>query len=68
MSSLQAIRQAQEKFPYPRFEAQVLDYLRHLHVGLVKPDLVQVEEGRISIHGTELPECDSREMMRRMGL
>ncbi|KAH7138297.1 hypothetical protein B0J11DRAFT_11867 [Dendryphion nanum] len=68
ISSLQAIRQAQEKFPYPRFESQVLDYLRYLHAGLVKPDLVQVEEGRITIHGTELPEGDSREMIRRMGL
>ena len=59
---------AQDRFPYSNFEDSVISFLRHLHDGLVKPDLVQVEEGRITIHGNELPEVDSREMIRRMGL
>lgn len=62
------MQRAQARYPYPRFEADMLDFLRHLQDGLVKPDLVQVEEGRITIHGNELPEADSREMIRRMGL
>jgi hypothetical protein len=59
---------AQQRFPYTAFEAELLDFLKHLHGELVKPDLVQVEEGRITIHGNELAEADSREMIRRMGL
>jgi hypothetical protein len=59
---------ARDRFPYVAFEALLLDCLKYLHDGLVKPDLVQVEEGRISIHGNELPESDSLEMIRRMGL
>jgi hypothetical protein len=59
---------ARARFPYMDFEAQMLDFLTHLHEGIDKPDLVQVEEGKISIHGSELPEAASREMMRRMGL
>lgn len=59
---------AQHRYPYIAFEAQMLDFLMYLHDGLVKPDLVQVEEGRITIHGNELPEADSLEMIRRMGL
>jgi hypothetical protein len=47
---------------------RVLSYLEYLHDGLVKPDLAQVEEGRINIHGTELSKADSRDMIRRMGL
>lgn len=62
------MERAQERHPYAAFEQNVLAFLKHLHVGLVKPDLVQVEEGRITIHGNELPEADSREMIRRMGL
>lgn len=46
----------------------MLDFLKYLHDGIVKPDLVQVEEGRITLHGSELPEADSRDMIRRMGL
>jgi hypothetical protein len=59
---------AQHRHSYASFEDQVLDFLRDLHKNLVKPDLVQVEEGRIVIHGNELPEADSREMIRRIGL
>lgn len=47
---------------------RALSFLEHLHRGLVKPDLAQVEEGRINIDGNELSEADSREMIRRMGL
>ncbi|KAF2827490.1 hypothetical protein CC86DRAFT_211813 [Ophiobolus disseminans] len=67
-SSLQAIQVAQERHPYGAFEMRVLSYLEHLHGGLVKPDLAQVEEGRFNIDGHELSEADSREMIRRMGL
>ncbi|KAF2000434.1 hypothetical protein P154DRAFT_576111 [Amniculicola lignicola CBS 123094] len=67
-TTVQAMEAAQERFPYVEFEAQILSFLRTLHDGLVKPDLVQVEDGRISIHGSELPEADSREMIERMGL
>ena len=56
---LEAIQAAQERFPYVAFESQMLDFLEYLHDGLVKPDLIQVEERRISIHGNELPEADS---------
>ncbi|KAF2259985.1 hypothetical protein CC78DRAFT_42978 [Lojkania enalia] len=65
---LQAMRDAQNRFPYLEFESNVLDFLKYLHENLMKPDLVQVEEGRITIHGNELAEADSREMIRRMGL
>ncbi|CAN9306167.1 unnamed protein product [Alternaria alternata] len=67
-SSLQAIEAAQERHPYAAFEEQLLSFLRYLHDGLVKPDLAQVEEGRINIDGNELSEAESRAMIRRMGL
>jgi hypothetical protein len=59
---------AQDRFPYTAFEAQVIAFLSSLHEGWVKPDLVQVEQGRITIHGNDLPEDESREMIRRMRL
>ncbi|KAF2738334.1 hypothetical protein EJ04DRAFT_486712 [Polyplosphaeria fusca] len=65
---LQSIADTSERFPYLSFEATLMDFLKYLHDDLVKPDLVQVEEGRITIHGNELPEEDSKEMIRRMGL
>jgi hypothetical protein len=67
-TSLQAIQAAQSRHPYGVFEGRVLSFLEHLHGGLVKPDLAQVEEGRFNIDGNELSEADSREMVRRMGL
>lgn len=67
-SFLQAIQAAQERHPYAAFEMRVLSFLEYLHLGLIKPDLAQVEEGRINIDGHELSEADSREMIRRMGL
>jgi len=42
--------------------------LRHLHDSVDKPDLAQVEEGRIVIDGRQLSEQESREAMMRMGL
>ncbi|KAF2121858.1 hypothetical protein BDV96DRAFT_536822 [Lophiotrema nucula] len=65
---LQAMESAQQRHSYLAFEANLLEFLKYLHGDLVKPDLVQVEEGRITIHGNELPEPESREMIRRMGL
>ena len=67
-TSLQALEAAQRRHPYAAFEERLLSFLKHLHDGLVKPDLAQVEEGRINIDGTELSEADSRAMIQRMGL
>ncbi|KAF2868915.1 hypothetical protein BDV95DRAFT_498897 [Massariosphaeria phaeospora] len=67
-SFLKAMTHAQDRFPYAEFEQSMLSFLKYLHDGLVKPDLVQVEEGRINIHGDDLPEADTREMIRRMRL
>lgn len=67
-SYLQAMKRAQERHSYVEFERHMLSFLKYLHDGLTKPDLVQVEEGRITVHGTEIPESESREMIRRMGL
>jgi hypothetical protein len=67
-SNLQAIQRAQERHPYAAFEESLLSFLKYLHEGLVKPDLAQVEEGRINIDGNELSETESRAMIQRMGL
>ncbi|KAL5384770.1 hypothetical protein DPSP01_005207 [Paraphaeosphaeria sporulosa] len=67
-SFVQAMERAQELHPYEAFENSTIAFLEYLHDELIKPDLVQVEEGRVNIHGNELPESDSREMIRRMGL
>lgn len=67
-SSLQAIQDAQARHPYGAFEMRVLSFLEHLHHGVIKPDLAQVEEGRFNIDGQQLSEADSRDMIRRMGL
>jgi hypothetical protein len=67
-SYLRAIERAQERFPYLEFETNMLSFLKYLHDELVKPDLVQVEQGKINIDGTELPEAESKDMIRRMGL
>lgn len=59
---------AQERHSYADFENSLISFLKYLHDDLVKPDLVQVEEGRITVHGNELSENESRDMIRRMGL
>lgn len=59
---------AQERHSYVDFENSVIAFLKHLHDELVKPDLVQVEEGRVTLHGSELPHNDSQDMIRRMAL
>jgi hypothetical protein len=46
----------------------MLEFLGYIHSDLVKPDLVQVEQGRITIDGNDLSETESREMIRRMAL
>lgn len=68
VSSVMALEAAKRKFPYQAFEERLLCFLRDLHHGLVKPDLAQVEEGRINIDGNELSEEESRAMIQRMGL
>ncbi|KAF1977157.1 hypothetical protein BU23DRAFT_565297 [Bimuria novae-zelandiae CBS 107.79] len=67
-SFVQAMERAQERHSYVDFENSLISFLKYLHDGSVKPDLVQVEEGRITVDGNELPENESREMIRRMGL
>jgi hypothetical protein len=67
-SNLQAMQRAQERYPYAVFEGRLLSFLKYLHEGLIKPDLAQVEEGRINIDGNELSEAESRAMIQRMGL
>lgn len=67
-SSLQAIQAAQQRYPYAAFEDKLLAFLKFFHEGLVKPDLAQVEEGRINIDGSELSEAESRAMIQRMRL
>jgi hypothetical protein len=56
------------RHPYARFEGSLLSFLEHLHDSVAKPDLMQVEEGRINIDGEEFSRVDSREMINRMGL
>ncbi|KAF2851139.1 hypothetical protein T440DRAFT_467882 [Plenodomus tracheiphilus IPT5] len=67
-SWVQAMQRAQRKYSYPDFERRVVQFLASLHEGVIKPDLAQVEEGRINIDGWELSEAESREAIRRMGL
>ena len=62
------MERAKERHSYVEFENNLISFLKYLHDDLVKPDLVQIEEGRISLHGNELPESESREMIRRIGL
>lgn len=59
---------AQERHSYMDFEKNLIAFLKYLHDEQVKPDLVQVEEGRITVDGNELPERESRDMIRRIGL
>ncbi|CBX98326.1 predicted protein [Plenodomus lingam JN3] len=67
-SYAQAMQRAWLAHPYAPFEQRVLSFLQHLHEGVEKPDLAQVEEGRISIDGREFSEAESRAAMHRMGL
>ncbi|KAL6709504.1 hypothetical protein ACN47E_001439 [Coniothyrium glycines] len=67
-SFFHAFQRAQHQHPYSMFEDRMLSFLQSLHKGLVKPDLAQVEEGRINIDGNELTDVESRDMIRRMGL
>jgi hypothetical protein len=62
------MERARQRHPYRPFENRLLSFLKHLHDGLPKPDLVQVEEGRINIDGNEFSEEDSRKVIQRMGL
>jgi hypothetical protein len=45
-----------------------MSFLEYLHNDLIKPDLVQVAEGRINIDGNELSATESREMIERVKL
>ncbi|KAH9879879.1 hypothetical protein J1614_001903 [Plenodomus biglobosus] len=67
-SCTEALERARRNHAYPPFEQSVLAFLQALHEGVVKPDLAQVEEGRINIDGREFSEAESRAAIRRMGL
>ncbi|KAF3004941.1 hypothetical protein E8E13_007446 [Curvularia kusanoi] len=54
------------KHPYVTFEKNLLSFLQHLHDSVDKPDLMQVEEGRLNIDGNELSRAESREIIDRM--
>ena len=58
----------EDRYSYVKFEGNLIAFLQHLHDTVIKPDLVQVEEGRINIDDNELSEVDSREMIERMRL
>lgn len=58
------MQRAKEKFPISSFEKRVLMYLESLQTELPKPDLQQVEEGKID----GLSEEESREMLARMDI
>ncbi|KAI8939331.1 hypothetical protein NX059_003122 [Plenodomus lindquistii] len=64
----QSLTRAQSLHSYMAFEERLLAFLKYLHDGIVKPDLAQVEEGRLNIDGRELSEEESRAALRRMGL
>lgn len=58
------MKRAFRQFPPKQFELRVLQYLRSLHDMLPRPDLQQVEDGKIE----GLSEQESQAMLRRMGL
>ncbi|KAF3053525.1 hypothetical protein E8E11_011330 [Didymella keratinophila] len=62
------LRKGEDHYSYVEFESSLLSFLQHLHESATKPDIVQVEEGRISIDGNELSELESRDVINRMRL
>lgn len=62
------VQNGENRYSYMKFESSLLSFLQHLHESATKPDIVQVEEGRISIDGNELSETESRDVISRMRL
>lgn len=62
------LQNGEDRYSYVKFESSLLSFLQHLHESAVKPDIVQVEEGRINVDGNELSEVESKEVIRRMRL
>ncbi|KAF3047544.1 hypothetical protein E8E12_010205 [Didymella heteroderae] len=62
------LQNGEDLYSYVKFESSLLSFLQHLHQSATKPDIVQVEEGRISIDGNELSDLESREVINRMRL
>jgi hypothetical protein len=62
------LQNGEDRFSYVKFESSLLSFLHHLHESATKPDIVQVEEGRISIDGNELSELESKDVIKRMRL
>ncbi len=58
----------EEQHSYLQFEERLISFLKHLYDGVIKPDLVQVEIGRINIDGVELSGEKSRAAIARMEL
>ncbi|KZM22563.1 uncharacterized protein EKO05_0009706 [Ascochyta rabiei] len=68
VAAIRTFEKIEDDHSYIEFQENLLSFLQHLHDSTVKPDLVQVEEGRINIDGNELSEKESRDMIRRMRL
>ncbi|KAF2629948.1 hypothetical protein BU25DRAFT_456369 [Macroventuria anomochaeta] len=66
--AIATLENIESRHSYVKFEDSLVSFLQHLHDTAVKPDLIQVEEGRINIDGNELSERKSREMIKRMRL
>ena len=62
------LQSGEDRYSYIEFESSLLSFLQHLHESVTKPDIVQVEQGRISIDGNELSELESKDMINRMRL
>lgn len=62
------LEKLERRHPYVEFESSLISFLKHLHQSAIKPDLVQVEENRININGSELSEVESSDMIKRMRL
>lgn len=62
------LQNSEDRYPYVQFESSLISFLEHLYESATKPDIVQVEEGRINIDGNELSEVESKKVISRMRL
>jgi hypothetical protein len=67
MPFLEALESARERYPVARFDGNVVAYLKRMHRSIDKPDLVQVEQREITVHGERLSDEETREMLQRIG-
>lgn len=67
-TAVEAMEAAQASFPCADFEDQILDFLQDMHHGVMKPDVVQVEEEEIVCNGVVLSKEESRVFIKGMEL